>query len=310
MTIARGVERVTGYMHPCYAESLSEFGTPRELLRCKGWVLERPIPGLTDRDAMCCYPLFVCQDWYQLHSDLETLEIELVSLALVTDPFGEYDRDYLNRCFEHVVPFKEHFVVDLNQQPDNHVSEHHRRYIRKSLQHVTVELCEEPIDFIDEWAALYQELILRHGIKGITAFSKESFAKQLSVPGLVMFRAVSDDKTLGMLLWYVHGDVAYYHLGSTSPRGLELHASFALFSFALKYFADNGLRWLELGAGAGIGGDGTDGLTRFKRGWSTGTRTAYFCGRIFDPERYAQIVKAKGMTTTDYFPAYRKGEFA
>ncbi|ABQ26536.1 hypothetical protein Gura_2357 [Geotalea uraniireducens Rf4] len=297
-------------MHPCYAESLSEFGTPRELLRCKGWVLERPIPGLTDRDAMCCYPLFVCQDWYQLHSDLETLEIELVSLALVTDPFGEYDRDYLNRCFEHVVPFKEHFVVDLNQQTDNHVSEHHRRYIRKSLQHVTVELCEEPIDFIDEWAALYQELILRHGIKGITAFSKESFAKQLSVPGLVMFRAVSDDKTLGMLLWYVHGDVAYYHLGSTSPRGLELHASFALFSFALKYFADNGLRWLELGAGAGIGGDGTDGLTRFKRGWSTGTRTAYFCGRIFDPERYAQIVKAKGMTTTDYFPAYRKGEFA
>jgi hypothetical protein len=194
---------------------------------------------------------------------------------------------------------------------DNYVSQHHRRYMRKSLQYVTVEKCEKSTDFIYDWAELYENLIVRHSIKGIAAFSKESFAKQLSVPGLVMFRALHDDKTVGMLLWYIQNDVAYYHLGSNSPLGFQLHASFALFSFAIKYFADNGLTWLDLGAGAGVGGDGTDGLTQFKRGWSTDTRTVYFCGRVFNPERYAEILKAKsiGIGATDYFPAYRKGEF-
>lgn len=67
--------------------------------------------------------------------------------------------------------------------------------------------------------------------------------------------------------------------------------------------------WLDLGAGAGMANDGTNGLSLYKRGWSTDTRTVYLCGRIFDHKRYAEIVKAKGIAATDYFPAYRKGEF-
>ena len=82
---------MTGYMHPGYVESLKEFGTPRALPRCRGWILERQIPGYPYHDAMGCYPLFACQDWSQLHLDLEEVGSELVSLALVTDPFGEYD---------------------------------------------------------------------------------------------------------------------------------------------------------------------------------------------------------------------------
>ena len=41
----------------------------------------------------------------------------------------------------------------------------------------------------------------------------------------------------------------------------------------------------------------------------TGTRTAYFCGRIFDRRLYQEIVKSAGIVDTDYFPAYRLGEF-
>jgi hypothetical protein len=50
-------------------------------------------------------------------------------------------------------------------------------------------------------------------------------------------------------------------------------------------------------------------LSRFKRGWATGTRTAYFCGRIFDRANYREITRASGCMATDYFPAYRQGEF-
>jgi hypothetical protein len=300
---------MTGYMHPGYAESLAEFGTPRELPRCGGWVLERQIPGLPYRDAMGCYPLFACQDWSRLASDLDNIGDDLVSLALVTDPFGEYDETCLHRCFRDVViPFKDHFIVDLRRPMNDIVSRHHRYYARKALKSLYVEECQEPTQFTDEWVALYANLIDRHNLKGIKAFSKRAFAKQLSTPGTVMLRAVHQDVVAGAQIWFVQGEVGYSHLTALSEAGYELGASYALYWFAIECVSDK-VRWLDLGAGAGAKSDGTDGLSRFKRGWSTGTRTAYFCGRIFDPERYTEIVKAKSIAATDYFPAYRKGEF-
>jgi len=300
----------TGYMAPAYAESLSEFGSPRLLPRSGGWILERSIEGWPDRDATGCYPLFACRDWNSLHADLEELS-GLVSLALVCDPFGEYDEEYLRKCFgDVVVPFKEHFVTDLNRDPAEFVAAHHRRNARRSEREVNVEQCARPSDFLDDWYALYRVLIERHGIEGLVAFSKESFARQLQVPGMVALRAVRDGATVGMLLWYVQGDVGYYHLGAYSERGYELRASFALFDYALRHFASQGLRWLNLGGAAGAAaGEDLSGLGRFKQGWSTGTRTAYFCGRIFDAEKYDEIVRSKGARAATYFPAYRVGEF-
>ena len=301
----------TGYLHRDYAESQAEVGDPRELPRCGGWLLKREIPGFPSCDAMGCYPMFACRDWRELHSDLESVERELVALSLVTDPFGNYDADCLRRCFKDVIlPFKEHFVVDLHYSMNTFVSDHHRRYARKALENVSVERSENPKYCISEWMSLYAALIRKHCIKGIPAFSSSSFARQFRVPGLVIFRAGHEEATVGMTLWYVQQPVAYYHLGAYSPLGYELRASFALFWRAIAHFADQGLRWLNLGAGAGIKDNGKDGLKVFKRGWSTGTRPAYFCGRIFDRERYSEILKAKGITEFGYFPAYRKGEFA
>jgi hypothetical protein len=301
---------MTGYLHAGYAQSLAEFGTPRELPQSRGWILERQIQGFLYHDAMGCYPLFACQDWSQLHTDLDDIGNELVSLSLVSDPFGDYDTTYLHMCFKDLVlPFKEHFIIDLCRTMNTFVSSHHRRYARKAFQKVNVERCEDPTQFINEWVDFYATLVEKHNIKGIQAFSRSAFAMQLSVPGIVAFRAVYEDTTVGMLLWYQQGDVGYYHLGAYSPLGYELWASFALFWSAIEYFAANGLRWLNLGAGAGVNSDAKDGLTIFKRGWSTGTRTAYFCGRIFDHARHSEIMKAKDISTTDYFPAYRKGEF-
>lgn len=301
---------VAGYRHPDYAKSLEEFGIPFELPRSRGWILKRQIPGFPDYDAMSCYPLFTCQDWSQLEDDLEALVNDLVSLSAVIDPFGDYDALCLRRCFKDVViPFKEHFLVNLGHSMKSFVSEHHRRYAHKALKCLRVEKAENTSQLVDDWVNLYANLINKHNIRGIQAFSQNSFYRQLGVPGIVVFHADYDGTTVGMLLWYVQGDVAYYHLGAFSDLGYELHASFALFWTAIEYFADEKLRWLNLGAGAGVKSDSADGLTRFKRGWSTDTRTAYFCGRIFDEAKYSEIVRVKKISDTDYFPAYRAGEF-
>jgi hypothetical protein len=306
-----GRERATGYLHPNYAYSLKEFGKPRHLAHCGGWILERQIPGFSCHDAMGCYPLFVCEEWSQLHIDLKALDGELVSLSLVTDPFAQYDRHYLDQCFQDlVIPFKEHFIVDLSQNMRQYVSEHHRRYARKASTRLQVKKSERPIDLIDDWIALYDVLIMRHEITGIPAFSKSAFIEQLKIPGMVMFQSVHEGSTVGLQLWCIQNEVGYYHLGASSDLGYEMKASFALFWHAIEYFQDNKLRWLDIGAGAGVKNNERDGLREFKRGWSTGTRPTYLCGRIFDRAKYREIVKAKDITDADYFPAYRKGEFS
>jgi len=299
-----------GYSHALYAESLAEFGTPVELPGCGGWILKRRIPGYPNYDGMGCYPLFACQDWALLEADLENVGSQLVSLAIVADPFGGYSPAYLQHCFQDVViPFKEHFVVDLRSPADTFVSEHHRRNARKALQRIGVEQCIDPNQFLHDWLELYGYLISRHEISGITAFSRQVFQHQLRVPGLVAFRAEHEGATVGMLLWYVQDEVGYYHLGAYNQKGYALKASFALFWQSIDYFAAKGLRWLNLGAGAGAETATDSGLSRFKRGWATGNRTAYFCGRIFDRATYGEIARASGCTVTDYFPAYRQGEF-
>jgi hypothetical protein len=298
----------TGYLSGAYAESLSEFGVPRELPRSRGWILQRPIPGSSCYDAMGCYPLFACQDWSQLHHDLERLGNDLVALSLVTDPFGEYDLSYLERCFDMVLPFKEHFVIDLHQPVINSASKHHQYYARKSLQKVHVEPCPEPEQLLDEWMQLYDTLIEKHNLKGIRAFSRAAFARQLSVPRSLVFRAVREGVTVGMDWYYMQGEVGYGHLAAFSPDGYRLAASYALQWTAIEHLSKEA-RWLDIGAGAGAESNGTDGLSLFKRGWTTETRTAFFCGRIFDQKKYCQIVKTRGVGATLYFPAYRADEF-
>ena len=304
-------EEATGYLHALYCQSLSEFGRPRYLPESGGWILERRIPDSEELDAMGCYPFFVCSDWSRLNVDLENTGDSLVCISLVTDPFGKYTPADLKACFPDLaIPFKEHFVVDLSRSPDTFVNSHHRRNARKALREISIEECDTPTDFLDDWTTLYGTLIERHNITGMTAFSRESFAIQLRVPGIVVFRAVHRNATVGMLLWYGQGNRAYYHLGAYNSLGYDLGASFALFDYSIRYFAEHGFAWLNLGSGSGIGASAEQGLSRFKQGWSTGVRTVYFCGRILNRQRYQEISERRGLPPTGYFPAYRAGEFS
>jgi hypothetical protein len=306
---------MTGYGHEQYAYSLAEWGQPRYLPRCGGWILVRPLPNTPYQDAMGCYPLFTCHSWAELAADLGELQDELVSLAVVVDPFGAYDEGLLRQAFPHLVkPFKQHFVVDLAQPWPHFVRPRHQRYARHVLAAVQVNCCPRPLDHLAEWVELYGHLVQRHHLGGLHAFSPTAFARQLSTPGLVMFRALVGDECVGIYLWYVQEEVAYAHLIACTPKGYELRAAYALYWVAFSYFYgranDHGCpRWLHIGGSAGTGGDKDDGLSQFKRGWATGTRPAYFCGRIFNQSQYDECVSVGGLPETNYFPAYRQGEF-
>jgi hypothetical protein len=298
---------VQGYLHPRYAASLTEFGKPRLLRNAIGWVLEREIPGTQQRDAMGSYPLFVCGDWTRLGDDLKELDDDLISLTIVTDPLGDFSVQQLQSWFsDRVTPFKEHFIIDLDAKQT--VSRHHRYYAQRALAAVEVDVFTDGPAFLDDWIKLYANLSSRHDLTGINAFSRSSFAKQLSVPGLVIFRAQQQRETVGAHLWYVQGETAYSHLAAVSQRGYDLMASYALYAYALDYFGRHA-RIMHLGAGAGLHNDQADGLARFKRGWANGTRTAYLCGKIFNHKKYHELVTSSACAAGNYFPAYRMNEF-
>ena len=297
---------VSGYGHRDYAQSLAEFGTPVALPRCGGWFLRGAVPGTTEHDGVGCYPLFACRDWAGLREDLAALGDSLLAFALVTDPFGHYSEEYLRDCFDLVKPFKSHCVTDLSLTPRDFLPRSHVRNVASATKAVVVEQCHHPEAWLDPWVELYAALAAERQLTGQRAFSRSAFARQLAVPGLVMFRATERDALVGLHLWFEQGEVAYGHLGATTPRGRELMASYALYAHAIEFFTPR-VRWLDLGAGAGLT-ERPDGLWRFKRGWATGTRPAYLCGRIFSQTRYAAVVKARGGPATDYFPAYRVGE--
>jgi len=312
MTVARQSGSVrssgdAGYRHARYAEALAEFGTPVFLPRCGGWVLRRPVPHSSFSDATGCYPMFSCDRWDHVHEDLPELARDLVSVTIVTDPFADVTLDYLRRAFETVLPFKQHFVVNLKDRESRPLGRHHRRYAARASRDLTIERCETPLDFLDEWLTLYDGLVRKHRLRGVRAFSRQSFARQFDVPGLVMFRASRSDNTVGLHLWFEQGDIAYAHLGATSDEGRALMASYGLYAAALEWFTSR-VTWLSLGGAAGTRDTPRDGLGDFKRGWATETRPVYVCGRILNPSAYASLSR-DSVDDGNYFPVYRRGEF-
>jgi hypothetical protein len=295
--------RRTGYLNPLYAASMGEFGRPLELSHSAGFLLQRAIPDTSRCDAMGLYPLFCCEDWSGLAADLEALRDRVISVVLVTDPFGDFDPPVLAGAFNHgLVPYKVHHVMDMQIPVAESACPHHRRNARKSLERLVVEEVSEPLRFLDTWCALYAELTTRHQINDLSRFSRRAFEIQLTIPGLVAFRAIEGDATVGMVLWYCQRDVAYYHLAAYSPQGYKHKASYGLFWTSAQRLRDR-VRWLSLGAGAGASCDGDDGLTRFKKGWSSLVRPTYLGRYVARPEIYAEL--SRDFSGSKFFPQYR-----
>ncbi len=297
---------LTGYQHKYYAESLTEFGKPVELKHSGAWVLERSIPESDFKDIVGCYPLFCCRDWTQLPQDIKEMEKKWVSFSLVTDPFGSFTQDLLRENFTDVCSsYKKHFILNLNSDFEKTISSHHKRNVKKGIKALSVTTVEEPLLLLDSWIELYNLLIEKHHINGVSGFSGTSFKKQMVTPGLTMFKASYENHIAGIVLFFEKEDTVYYHLGAYDEMGYKLQASYAIFWKAIHYFADKGFRWLNFGAGSGIQENQTDGLSRFKKGWANDTRTAYFCGKILNPEVYNELVQNSKGKSNGFFPAYR-----
>jgi hypothetical protein len=288
------------YADASYVASLADIGDPVHLPRSGGWLLSRRVADTGRRDLTGPYPLLSCSRWDVLADDLAALDDDVLSVVAVADPLGTWEPADLEAAFpDHLVPFKRHLVRDLDRPAS--LPAHHRRRLRHAARAVDVEVCADPTDHLDDWVALYDFLVARHRMTGISAFSRDSFSRQLAVPRMVALRAERQGVTVGMTLWLVGGDTAYYHLGASTAEGYELSASYALFAEALDHLRGLGVARVDLGGSAGAASR-EDGLFRFKQGWANAELPAHLGGRVLDRRAYAALRPA-GDTT--WFPAYR-----
>jgi GNAT acetyltransferase-like protein len=296
---------MSGYASAEYAHSLAEFGDPLALPAAQTWLLGRELPCGGGKDAVGCYPLTSCTHWDKLSQDLATLPSGIVSVALVADPAARLESELLHDCFPDVCyHYKDHYFADLSRPLATFVASHHQRNARKAGQSLRIDRLTNPVDYLETWNQLYAHLVERHAVRGIAAFSPTAFRGLMQVPGLRAYVARACEEVVGMVLWLIMNEVAYYHLAAYSETGYSLKASFALFWQSLESLAADHVAWAALGGGAGAL-SASEGLSRFKQGWSSETRPAYFCGRILDRRRYAELVAVSGNITTSYFPAYR-----
>lgn len=270
-------------------------------------MLERQIQGSAYTDATGLRPYFFCDDWHCLARDIQTYQDRWISVVVATDPFAEITAEELQKCFDQVSPYKKAYVADLQEPIEKIVTKSHRGNARRAMNKISVEVCNDAADYLDDWILLFNRLKERHSITGIDAYSDESFVHQLRAPGMVAFRGFVDTETVALDLWCRQGNVAHAHLVAMSDEGYRLGASYATKSVAMRYFQESGVRFMNFGALPGSQTDETSGLGHFKAGWSNIRRENYLCTLVCDPEVYKEL-SAQAAVKTPFFPSYRAGE--
>lgn len=286
------------YASLAYAQAFGRGYEPIYLPGMDLHVLKRPIEGTPHFDGMGPYPLSSLTAVDRARDDFAILAAhQIVSLILVIDPMRGPTPLALAQVFDQVTPFKDHFVREPGL--DQPYSRHHRAEVRRAYR-----ACETRIvrlgDYLDDWSSLYGALRLKHQIGGIQAFDRQYFDKLAALEPFMM-AAFIDGTLVSAHIWFCHDGYTYSHLAASSPEGYRQSAAYAVYDHSFRHFADQGVRMVSLGGGAGIAAP-SQGLTYLKQGFSTGTLPCYLCGKIIDPAVYAMLSKDR---QTGFFPAYR-----
>ena len=192
----------------------------------------------------------------------------LVSVVLVTDPFGP-----VNRMSSRALSTTDWCVTRIitssiwRSRSWNRPVAHHRRNARKALDRLTVEELANPMPYLDTWckpvrgadrpASRHRNQLAFQGRRSPHSSQCQGWSRSARWT-MILKRwewssgTARDTSRITIWLLILHGAISE-------------KASYALFWTAAEQLRGR-VRWLSLGAGAGATGEAPDGLTRFKRG--------------------------------------------
>lgn len=270
-----------------------------------GW-LRRDIPESGNIDHCGPYPLVSIKDYEKAYRDLDLLrDLGSVSAVFVTDPFCEREASGELSALTLCRPYKTHYIVDTASPWRENLTKHHRQELRYAeREKVTVNIFPADASYGETFWNLYRVLIARHGITGIQALSKTIVEAQCALNGVIIVEASNaEDAVIGSSIWFHDACNAHIHLHAQSPEGYKKRVGYLIYKAALDHFTQRECQ-VDLGGGAGLADDASDGLARFKRGFANRRAKTLLCGQILQPGLYAELAGARA-ESSEFFPAYR-----
>ena len=264
--------------------------------------LLRPIPNSEYVDAMGPYPItpiLVRDNGGDLFEELR--DSDVVSATFVLDPLQHHE-DLDLEIFNYVRPYKTHYLFD-GSVDEGSFSKHHQRDIRRAQRSTdTREILLG--DYLGQWLELYSALEERHAISALQRFGRSYFEALSKMPELVTVGVFSQDVLVSCHLWITSAAGSYSHLAASSAEGYASGAAYAAYAFSLDRLS--GLGPIDLGGVADSTAGGSDGLAKFKQGFSNGETTNMICGKVLRPEVYDALCGAADRSDSNYFPFYRR----
>jgi len=288
----------TGYLSQEYLDTFTRLGEVLSDPQTGSCLIKRKIPNTDYFDYISPYP-------FSFFPHRPKIDDRAISSLIITPPI---DPIKTSEYIRYGQPYKDHYIVDLQDSSISKYSEQHKRNVNKAKGEIEINV-GPPSNL--QWQC-YQELMKRHSTPEdyITNYDLETFKKLFSVPGSLCFNNFllrsymvgMSRHFLGFGLFYIQNQDVYFHIGASTLEGYENGNSYLIINHAITVFKHLGYRYLILGAEHTSGNNG--GLSRFKSGWGSFIKTNKIIKHIHNQEIYDMLSKNVNKESK-YFPLYR-----
>lgn len=209
--------------------------------------------------------------------------------------------------FYEIIRLGEVVYMDLSS-PEliwNNIMRQNRNKIRKAIKSNIKIFNDRFPEIYEKFRVIYNGTMDKNNAEDYYYFKPEFYSSVLEdLPqNAQVFWAEKDGQMIAASIMLSTNGKMNYHLScslrefsSFAPTNLLLYEA-ALWGYA------NGCKTLYMGGGVG---SGEDSLFKFKKSFYKGNLNRFYIGKkIYDQERYQELIKMRNEIKSNYFPAYR-----
>lgn len=198
-----------------------------------------------------------------------------------------------------------HMDLDSPEVIWNNITSKNRNMIRKAIKNDVKVYNGRFPEIYETFREIYNGTMDKDNAEKYYYFNPEFYESALDnlAQNAQVFYAVKDEKVIAASIMLAANGMMDYHLsGSLKEYSTYAPTNLILYCAAL-WGSANGCKRLYLGGGIG---SNEDSLFKFKRAFYKGDLNHFYIGeRVFDEEKYKNLVELKKIKNHDYFPAYR-----
>lgn len=187
---------------------------------------------------------------------------------------------------------------------DNIISKN-RNVIRKAIKNDVKIYHGRYPEIYDKFMIIYNETMDKDNAESYYYFEHEFYDSILSdLPeNAQVFYAEKNNIVIAASIMLTANGMMNYHLSGSIKKYSSLAATNLLLYKAALWGMENGCKTFYLGGGVG---SGEDSLFKFKRAFYKGDLKHFYIGKkIFDFEKYNQLLGMRGDLDSGFFPKYR-----